>query len=461
VGLLLFLFLCFNFSFTHQRKVDNPVSISRLDLLHSIIQHGTLNIDRYHSNTPGKALYRGHYYSDKAPGVALMALPAFALSAVAFQFLPIDLDSDAGWFFSSWITCVLTLGILTALGGVLCFRWLQSYVEPKVALVTTLGLYLCVALPYTTMLFSHALTIAFVSAALWSTRQVQLGGDARSARRSGVVAGISLGAICISELTAGLVVVGLIGYYFYVRRRMDWHFVGSFALVLLVLPMWGWICYGSPFRIGYDLQTEFEEMKKGFYGIRWPSAENAWNLLMSPSRGLFVWAPFFVLSVFGFRHLKPNEKGNAIFFFILVVAQVAIISGYFDWKAGPTIGPRYLSPALPLLAFTAACFGRRRFGVLCLFATGSIVFSQIITNLDAGPSSLFHNPLSEYFAEQVRDFDLNPNLFTLLGIPKVASAILFGIVNLGLLALMVRALNPASHDARAPSPTVALSGTSA
>jgi hypothetical protein len=57
---------------------------SRLDLTRSIVEHGTLSIDAYHHNTGDKALFAGHYYSDKAPGQALLAVPAVAvITAVA------------------------------------------------------------------------------------------------------------------------------------------------------------------------------------------------------------------------------------------------------------------------------------------------------------------------------------------------------------------------------------------
>jgi hypothetical protein len=48
--------------------------VSRLDLLHALVVQGTVSIDAYHENTPDKAAYDGHYYSDKAPGTGALAL---------------------------------------------------------------------------------------------------------------------------------------------------------------------------------------------------------------------------------------------------------------------------------------------------------------------------------------------------------------------------------------------------
>src|SRR5919202_2859126 len=44
----------------------------RIDLVHAVVDGHTVRIDRYHYNTWDKAVYRGHYYSDKAPGTAFL-----------------------------------------------------------------------------------------------------------------------------------------------------------------------------------------------------------------------------------------------------------------------------------------------------------------------------------------------------------------------------------------------------
>src|SRR5438309_9489028 len=41
------------------------------------LDRGTAQIDRYQSTTGDKARYRGHWYSARAPGLALVTLPAY------------------------------------------------------------------------------------------------------------------------------------------------------------------------------------------------------------------------------------------------------------------------------------------------------------------------------------------------------------------------------------------------
>ncbi|HVZ33781.1 MAG TPA: hypothetical protein VG963_15220, partial [Polyangiaceae bacterium] len=53
----------------------NPVS--RFDLTRSIVERGTFEIDAYVDNTGDRARRGAHWYSDKAPLAAFLALPAY------------------------------------------------------------------------------------------------------------------------------------------------------------------------------------------------------------------------------------------------------------------------------------------------------------------------------------------------------------------------------------------------
>src|SRR5436309_10200166 len=69
---------------------------SRFDLLRAIVERPTLQIDAYADNTQDKAHFRGHYYSDKAPGLVFLAVP-FALGArPVLQMMGVDPGSARG-----------------------------------------------------------------------------------------------------------------------------------------------------------------------------------------------------------------------------------------------------------------------------------------------------------------------------------------------------------------------------
>src|SRR5260370_38996366 len=58
---------------------------SRFDLLRAIVERHTLQIDAYHENTQDKAHFQGHYYSDKAPGLVVLAVPFAEVARAALR----------------------------------------------------------------------------------------------------------------------------------------------------------------------------------------------------------------------------------------------------------------------------------------------------------------------------------------------------------------------------------------
>ena len=118
-------------SYTQQKEFKSSIPVSRLDLLHALFVHQTVQIDTYHENTPDKAVFKGKYYCDKAPGTVLLALPSFALAVGLLKVVGTPLDSDSGWLISSWIACAGSLALVTALGSLAMFIWLCQWVQPR------------------------------------------------------------------------------------------------------------------------------------------------------------------------------------------------------------------------------------------------------------------------------------------------------------------------------------------
>src|SRR5438552_15452015 len=79
---------------------------SRFDLVRAIVEQGTLRIDAYHENTQDKAYYQGHYYSDKAPGLALLAVPVAAIARPLLPATGIDPVSPRGLVATSYLVTV-------------------------------------------------------------------------------------------------------------------------------------------------------------------------------------------------------------------------------------------------------------------------------------------------------------------------------------------------------------------
>lgn len=492
----LFALLFFCMGWVHQKDFHFGTPPSRLNLLHSLVVHGTFRIDAYHHNTPDKAVSQGHYYSDKAPGTVVVALPAFALCAFALRLAGIALDSETGWFVSSWVACAGSLAVIAALGGVALFAWLCRWAPPRAALIVTAAVFLGAApLPYATLMFSHSLVVGLLAIALWAiqrqteaemlvwdqpraVRDLVVGeGTAVSAHtasssecrapkleggfwaqrvrqwldagRWDLLAGFVCGWALASEYTAGLVVTG-IGL---LVLRMGWERGVRFALgaipPLLMIPAYSWVCLGDPFTLPYSHQAMFPKMQEGLYAIKWPDATTAYHLLIGPTRGLFFWSPFLLMAGVGYCLLIQRSPAWFWATYALAMIQVIVISGRtWDWQAGHTLGPRYLAPILPLLALPCVLAVKRLPRLGAALAVLSVLMVTLATLTDATPNYAIHNPLTELHLPLLMQGEFSPNLGMILGLPPYMSVAIYYLtlaVGLSWLWLRLRSSNEGSH----------------
>ena len=470
-------------AYTHQLPSKCPTALSRLDLLHALAAR-RLSVDDYHNSTD-TASFGGHHYSDKAPGTVVLALPAFAATALALRMSGVGLGSDRGWLVSSWVACVCSIGIITALGTCLLFAWLSRRVAPVWALVTTLAIFLGAApLPYATMMFSHSLVVGLIAVAMWAmARQQDCGArgagcgmteteverrSAESKARSGprglkrwiatsrwdLLAGFACGWALASEYTAGIVVTGLV-----LRLAANgWRRLVPFCLAavppLLLIPLYSWACFGTPFILPYSLNASFPQMKAGLYAIKWPDPNTAYNLLFSPTRGLFFWTPFLLVAGVGYWKLIRTNQRLLWLSYLVPLLQIVVISGRtWDWEAGPTLGPRYLAPILPLLALPCA-LGLQRFPRIGVaLATYSILITTLATLTNAAPHANYYNPLVELHIPLLLKGDLAPNLGTVCGLSPYASVALYYAILISGIVWLWRKLPKEGGAAQQTAPT--------
>jgi hypothetical protein len=490
-------------AYMHQPPSKCPTALSRLDLLHAMAK-GRINIDAYHENTPDKAACGGHFYSDKAPGTVVLAAPAFFAGAGLLKLCGVTLDSDRGWLYSSWIASVGSIGIISALGAAALFAWLVPRAGPRPALITSLALFLGAApLPYATMMFSHSLVVGCIAVALWAMdRNGERGtksGDREaveiretpatsfsntsacseysavkesgptsegdrgihgihgkvqsltglsprfrgfvSQHRFDLVAGFACGWALASEYTAGIVLIGL-----FLRLVSDgWRRAIPFCLAamppLLLIPLYSWLCFGNPFVLPYSLNNSFPEMRHGLYAIKWPDVETAYNLLFSPTRGLFFWTPFLAMAAVGYWKLIETNRRLFWLTYAVPLLQIMVISGRtWDWPAGPTLGPRYLAPILPLLALPCALGVARLPRIGMLFGLYSILITTVATLTNASPPASYFNPLTQLHLSLLWKGELVPNLGLVLGLRPWAAVALFCATPAGGIAWLWRRL---------------------
>lgn len=421
---ILFIMLFFAYSYVHQRSYRSQTPVSRLDLLHSLIVHRTFRIDSYHENTSNKSIHQGHYYSDKAPGVVVLALPAFSLAAGLLSWCDTPLDSDIGWLASSWIACAGSLAIITALGAVALFAWLGKWVQPQRAYITTLALFLGAApLAYCTLMMSHGLVVGLLAISLWAGNFGK--GEATSAYRvinwRDAVAGFCCGLALASEYSAGIVVIGILGWFIVSNFKRAVPLALGALPPLMLIPAYHWICFGTPFTVAYQHEADFTQMHEGFFGIKFPpKAESAYSLLFSTHRGLFFCSPVLLLAFVGYYRLYAVSRAIFWITYLVPLLHVVAIAGYFLPEGGITFGPRFFAPLLAVMALPTA-LGIARFPRIgLLLASVSILINVLVTVVDIAPVP-GKNPLVEFYVPSLIQGRLSPNLGGVLGLKGYAS----------------------------------------
>ena len=161
-------------------------------------------------------------------------------------------------------------------------------------------------------------------------------------------AGIPLGIGILMRPTNVIALVVLTAYVALRHPRRLPLMVLASASVLAAFVAWNLHDFGAPLPAYYLPGAQ----------PRAPLSEVPWALaghLVSPNRGLLVFAPVVLLAVAGVAVQLRRRSLDALDLALLAVlgAHFAAISWFLVWWAGHSFGPRYATDVLPVLAWFA------------------------------------------------------------------------------------------------------------
>jgi hypothetical protein len=413
---LLFLALFVPFSyFNHSDGWNQGVRIAEL---HAIVIKHTIQIDAYHQLTGDKALIDGHYYSEKAPAMVALALPAFAMTVWIQQAMGIDPDSPSASRVSEWVATAGSVGVLAALGGVAFFALLLRRFDPLTAVLGTFGLFLgSITWPYATSLFAHAGTIGLLCIALWAALS-------RPSPTRDYIAGLAAGFAVASEYP-GAISCAVIGLYLGSTGlpRM-WRFgLATIPAALLILAN-NYVTTGSAFSLTYGSNANFPEMSTGnVMGFRLPDLSVMLGQLIGEYRGLFFWSPALLMSLAGFVELFRKDRAIGVMVTAAIVLVLLQVSAFYSAFGGNSVGPRYLSIGLPFFGLAAAD-GIKRWPEPGLILTLiSIALMLGVTAIAIDPPGDVLTPLQSFYLARLDEHRFADNLGTLVGVPVSISLV--------------------------------------
>ncbi len=376
--------------------------VSRFDLTRSIVEHGTLQIDPLADNTGDRSRVAEHWYSDKAPLPALMAVPAYALLRAGSgpKSLPrhkvklngfgakrviINRPFQRGLYVSS----VATAGVCSVALGLVLFELLSRSLAAPVAIFGSLVVLLATPLfPYGTSLYGH--TIAAAALSLGLVLLLPKPPEQPSFARL-VGAGASLGVSVGAEYLSLLPLLALLATFAatWRQRREARQLIPialGGALPAAVIAWYHWACFGAPWRTGYSFITDAtfaEGHARGFMGIGIPTLEALWGLTFGRGCGLFYIAPVALVLAVGV--VVQARRGDRVALCGGVAAVVLYLAnaGYYMWWGGSSAAPRHLIPVLGFLAVGFPAVWKPRAGrwLCCGLGAVSIVNMLLIAGV--------------------------------------------------------------------------------
>lgn len=354
---------------------------SHYDLIRSLDNDRT-TIDPFQENTGDKAFYKGHWYSARAPGLALYSLPFYdTLNLVNAGKLARSSKAQRGademiYLIGLWANVLPGLLLLLLV-------WRASErLEPGygAAAAVTLGLGTLV-LPLSTLLFSHVFA-AFLAFAAFALMLRERDGPPNPWLLG--VAGVAIGYAVASEYPvffAGAV----LGLYLLSRRdslslRGVLTRAGAYVLGGLVgivpLLLYNHYAFHSWTHLAY---SNIPRQQQGFFGIGAPNPKVLATLLLD-SRGLLTLAPVLALAALGVVVLyNRGRRAEALTIGGVCLCYLGYNSGYYLPFGGGFMGPRFLTTMLPFLALGLAVAFKRWPGPTIALAAVSVTSTVAAT----------------------------------------------------------------------------------
>jgi hypothetical protein len=351
-------------------NVANPQDTTRYELTRHVVLYHTLELE------PGlfdRAVYHGRTYSDKAPGMSFLAIPAYSVErALGLARAPTDWTGKGD--LSLWGIRIATSGVLFLLTGLLLGRAAESLVPGTGAATFAVFGTATLAAPLAATLFEHDAAAFFAFAGfLLAWRQ--------SRKLPLVAAGLAVGTGVLFQYAVGSIVI-VVALYVAVRERarVGWLLLGGVAPAL-ALGAYNWIAFGSPFHLSYRyVGNRYAELQHGgFFGIGIPRLSGLHEVLVG-DRGLLLFSPVLAAAAVGLWFMwRRGLRGEAAVAAIVTVVFVLADAAYFIPYGGNSPGPRFAVPALPFLMLGLP-FALARFPKTTLALA---VVSCVLTSLDS------------------------------------------------------------------------------
>ncbi len=375
-SLLLLNFFYFLFSSGRVRTMDE---VSAAFQVESLARHGTTAIPQA---VDAKLFYGtfdrfGRPESPYPPGQALAMLPWYAAGQFAARHLPGIAGRARDMVSDFFLTGESAFFAALAAALALCI-FLRLGIPPKTSLSAAAILALATPLAaYSGWLFSEPLAASL----LLGAADVLFAGPPETPipLRRAACAGALLGAAIWVRPTHVIAVPVFLVAVLLREKSKPWVAAAALAVAAglgaILLLGRNTHLYGHAFEFGYPSAAEGGKALNTF---ETPLMSGLLGFLLSPGKSIFLFSPPILLALAGLPRLWRRDRGLAFVAAATPLVYLLFFATYTQWEGGYCYGPRYLVPALALLALgvgpaiDTASRGVRRFAI-GVFAAGFLV----------------------------------------------------------------------------------------
>jgi hypothetical protein len=293
--------------------------------------------------------YQGHFYSDRPPGTAFMAVPFYWLGLAVSQISGRG-DLDFPQLYVTMLPPLLGAAVAAAL-----YALARSLGAGSIAAAMTAasGALTTLVLKYATLLYSHIGGAACVTGALAAVLAAERF-PARS-RWFLVVGGVLLGYSAVVEYP-NLLLIAPVGLYLLWRARgrgrAGWRdaaaFVVAWGVAVLPVVLYNWFCFGRPWRTSYTYQYYFtwtHSLRTTYVSPLWTGLR--W-LLVGPA-GLLIVTPALLLALWGLALLARRQPSRTLLLAGVVLTVLVPTAMHRTYYGGGSQDTRYLLAIVPTL----------------------------------------------------------------------------------------------------------------
>jgi hypothetical protein len=399
------IFLTFFFIYSFFVQWNSWNEESRFALTKAITDEVKFEIDSFYNQTGDRSYYKGHYYTDKEPGLSFLAIPIYWIWKSIYNFLSLSVNKgsqvfslvytfnsvplvyvpDPGIFLrvSMMIITIFTSSLFGALTVLLVYKILGYFTrEERYKLLITLSFGLgSLVFPYSLVFLDHIPEGFFLFSAFYLLFRSKT--EKLSSEKIFILSGTLLGFGAAIRLTASIFIVLSIFYIFsYNKKKLPLFLLGC-IIGLLPYLIYTRLLTGAVLLLrssdpsiwsgAFSKVVKVFSTKIPFLNLPFVIERDFLGILLTafiyPARGLFFFYPILAFAMVGLFYMYKQYKPETLLILFLFILVSFMIYGS---NYGFSFGPRHLYSFVPFLMiplfFALKKFKMRIFVLFLIFS---------------------------------------------------------------------------------------------